>query len=167
MKSFPSTINESRAMYGNGKANAYALTFDIDRLRHGALNLNKSVPVIEEQLKEVNINVANFQAYPGMTKVVHPAEYATVTEDNNSEEDDNKAEKYGNGVAGMFFNKDKDKDNYNKMSASAAQAYLSRKKQTQTEKIYYENPLQLPAEIIALAKDYDWAYRYMVKEFVV
>ena len=158
MKSFPSTINESRAMYGNGKSNAYARTFDIDRLRNGALNLNKSVPVIEEQLKEVNINVANFQAYPDMTTVVHPAEYATTTGD-YSEEDRNNAEQQGYAAATLSQNE--------AAYELGRDSYLSNKKQTQQkEKIYYENPLQLPAEIIALAKDYDWAYRYMVKEFV-
>ena len=29
-------------------------------------------------------------------------------------------------------------------------------------KVYYENPLMLPASAIALAKDYDWVYKYQV-----
>ena len=33
-------------------------------------------------------------------------------------------------------------------------------------KIYYENPLELPSEIIALAKDYDWVYKNRVKSIV-
>jgi hypothetical protein len=30
-------------------------------------------------------------------------------------------------------------------------------------KIYFENPLQLPSDVIALAKDYEWVYKHQVK----
>lgn len=163
MKSFPSTINESRSMYGNGKSNAYARTFDIDRLTHGALNLNKSVPVVSEQLKEVNINVSNFQAYPGMTTVTHPTEYASTSEDamfNKGEDEWNLQMAQADGEEG----KERAERYQNLINERNKTGQYNSKKQQ--EKIYYENPLQLPAEIIALAKDYDWAYRYMVKEFV-
>jgi hypothetical protein len=58
MKSFPSSLNESQAMYGSGKYSTYSSTFDIERLK--ALNLNLSAPVITELLKEKNINISNF-----------------------------------------------------------------------------------------------------------
>lgn len=149
-------------MYGAGKTNAYSRTFDIDRLISGALNLNKSVPVINEQLKEVNINASNFQAYPDMTKVTHPAEYATTTNDYDA---DTLSE--ASDIRNSYLNNDnKDDDEYADVAESNWLNANSNKRTTQQEKIYYENPLQLPAEIIALAKDYDWAYRYMAKEFV-
>ena len=144
MKSFPSTANESGNMYGGGKANLYTQTFDIERLTRGALNLNKSVPVLQEQLKEININAANFQAYPGMTSVINPGEMASnaVTNEETSYYDGGELpDGSGRRVRGI-------------------QTELASK----DAKIYYENPLMLPADIIALAKDYDWIYRYRVKE---
>ena len=58
MLSFPSTLNESKNMYGYSKGKEFASTFDIDRLR--ALNLTSSVPVLQELLKDQNIDASNF-----------------------------------------------------------------------------------------------------------
>lgn len=94
MKSFPSTLNESKAMYGSGKYSSYKSSFDIEKLK--AINLNTSVPVLQELLKEQNINIANYNGYaPSYT---------------------------------MY---------------------------TQT---FRENPMMLPYDVIALAKDYEWCY---------
>ena len=46
MISFPSSLNESQAMYGSGKYSGYKASFDTSRLK--ALNLNLSAPVISE-----------------------------------------------------------------------------------------------------------------------
>jgi len=96
MKSFPSTLNESKSMYGfsNSSSNSYKTSFDIEKLK--AINLNTSVPVLQELLKEQNINIANYNGYaPSYT---------------------------------MY---------------------------TQT---FRENPMMLPYDVIALAKDYEWCY---------
>lgn len=61
MKSFPSTLNESMAQYGMHVKQKYEQSFDIGRLQ--TMNLNTSTPVIQELLKETNINIANFQQY--------------------------------------------------------------------------------------------------------
>lgn len=119
MKSFPSTLNEAHSMFGSTKSNEYITTFDIERLTQGTLNLNKSVPVVNELLKEQNINIANYQAYPQMVSLPHNTEDNTFNSENN----------------------------YNKS-------------------ITYENPLMLPADIIALAKDYDWVYKNTVKSVI-
>ena len=73
MKSFPSTLNESQNMYGSTRSQSYETTFDIDRIKHGALNLNKSVPVVQEMLKQTNINISNYQRYPNMHTVSNPS----------------------------------------------------------------------------------------------
>ena len=108
MKSFPGTANEGKLMYGNTQSTTLKDTFDIERIK--ALNLNSSVPIIQEMLKESNINVSNYQQISSLNTI-----------DINSIRSDS------------------------------------------TEKVYYENPLQLPAELIALAKDYEWVYKYAVK----
>ena len=108
MKSFPGTANEGKLMYGNTQSTTLKDTFDIERIK--ALNLNSSVPIIQEMLKESNINVSNYQQISSLNTI-----------DINSSRSDS------------------------------------------TEKVYYENPLQLPAELIALAKDYEWIYKYAVK----
>ena len=61
MKSFPSTLNESMAQYGMHVKEKYQSSFDISRLK--TINLNTSTPVIQELLKENNINIANYQQY--------------------------------------------------------------------------------------------------------
>ena len=61
MISFPSSLNESQAMYGSGKYSGYKASFDTSRLK--ALNLNLSSPVISELLKEKNINISNYSYY--------------------------------------------------------------------------------------------------------
>ena len=81
MKSFPSSLNESEQMYGSNKAQSFINSFDIERLK--AINLNTSIPVIQEQLKEVNINASNFQRYPGMITQRH-----TESGDNSNSEKD-------------------------------------------------------------------------------
>ena len=86
-----------------------------------ALNLNTSVPVIKEQLKDVNINASNFQRYPSMSRLFYNSFTNNDVADGQSE--------------------------YNK-------------------RVFYENPLELPANVIALAKDYDWIYKYRVNSFV-
>ena len=146
MKSFPSTANEARNMYGGGNARSYEQTFDIERLTHGSLNLNKSVPVIQEMLKENNINASNYQAYTNMMAVPRPHEYITPGDDDHSTNIDTS---YSSPVFG------------NINLSNGGNLNLSKNK---GERIYYENPLQLPAEVIALAKDYDWIYKYRVKE---
>ena len=73
MKSFPSTLNESQNMYGSTKSYDYTTKFDIQRLIHGGMNLNKSIPVVQEMLKEPNINISNYQAYPSMYNMQNPA----------------------------------------------------------------------------------------------
>ena len=110
MISFPSTANESKAMYGEHKGTeSYSSTFDVERIK--ALNLNTSYPVIKEQLKPTNINAGNFQRYPRMSQL------------------------YYNDLSEL----DEGQNNW------------------------YENPLQLPASAISLAKDYDWIYKNKVK----
>lgn len=121
MKSFPSTANEAQAMYGSRKSQSYSQTFDVERIK--ALNLNTSIPVIKEQLKDVNINASNFQRYPAMSRLFYNSFNGTTSS-----------------------------------SESQMQSYNSR--------VFYENPLELPAEIIALAKDYDWIYKYRVNSVV-
>ena len=116
MKSFPSTLNESQNMYGSSKSQSYTDVFDIDRLKNGALNLNTSIPVIQEMLKEQNINISNYQAYQETRVISNPGDIASNSSSKNS-----------------------------------------------VEKVYYENPLELPSDILALAKDYDWVYNYRVK----
>ena len=163
MKSFPGTLNEAKNMYGSGKANAYQKTFDIDRLISGSLNLNKSVPVITEQLKEVNINAGNFQAYQLMSTLPNPSEIADTTENtmyDRGEDEWNLSMAQADGEEGA----DRAARLQNLINERERSGQDNNKQQK--EKVYYENPLQLPAEIIALAKDYDWAYRYLVKEFV-
>ena len=113
MKSFPSTLNESQNMYGSTRSQAYTNTFDIERLR--SLNLTKNVAVVNEMLKNDNINISNYHDYPYMSTANNPNEI-------------------GDGNNG--------------------------------DTIYYENPLQLPAEVIALAKDYDWVYKNTVKSVI-
>jgi len=125
MKSFPSTANESEAMYGSGKAAQYSQTFDIERIK--ALNLNTSLPVIKEQLKQNNINASNFQRYPTMTRLLY----------NNNAVDSSSSG--NNDDVGSSF--------YDKM-------------------VFYENPLSFPANAIALAKDYDWVYKYKVNSII-
>ena len=93
-------------MYGNTQSTTLKDTFDIERIK--ALNLNSSVPVIQEMLNESNINGSNYQQMSSLNKI----------------------------------------DINNVKSV---------------EKVYYENPLELPAELIALAKDYEWVYKYAVK----
>ena len=115
MKSFPSTLNESQNMYGSTKSQSYVTKFDIDRIIKGGMNLNKSVPVVQEMLKEQNINISNYQAYPSMLGMMNPSEISS----DNAKSDD--------------------------------------------EKVYYEYPLELPPDIIALAKDYDWVYKVQAK----
>lgn len=116
MKSFPSTLNESESMYGSGKAQSFLETFDVERLK--AVNLNTSVPVIQEQLKEPNIIVSNFNAYPGMINIWHN-EYSDTEETVKD---------------------------YNR--------------------VYYENVHTLPANAIALMKDYDWIYKYQANSVI-
>lgn len=116
MKSFPSTLNEAHNMYGSSKSQSYTNTFDIDRLK--SMNLNKSILVIQEMLKEENINISNYNAYPKMSVMNHPDNISSDVLKNNDEH------------------------------------------------IYFENPLELPADIIALAKDYDWVYENAVKSIV-
>ena len=121
MKSFPSTLNEAGHMYGNTNSQTYAQTFDVSRIR--ALNLNSSVPVIQELYKENNINISNYQQMTPM----HTIDGLTMT-----------------------INDSKDKEESNTGE---------QKEQQQTpEKIRYENPLQIPAEALALIKDYSWQY---------
>lgn len=173
MKSFPGTVNESKNMYGGGKANSYQSTFDIERIVHGALNLNKSVPVIEEQLKNININIANFQAYPKLATMTNPNQITTDEQTYNLKADEaerNATEDIGSAMleagqteAGNLYMAQAQKMDADINARKKAGLYDTR---SQEETIFYENPLQLPAEIIALAKDYDWAYRYLVKEFV-
>ena len=144
MKSFPGALNEAKSMYGSGNAMAYEQTFDIDRIVHGALNLNKSVPVLQEMLKENNINAGNFQAYPNMMIMPGPEDYITGSTDTYDEQSSNAWNTYA-----ASYGIDSNIRMYNSTETK--------------ERIYYENPLQLPADIIALAKDYDWIYKYRVK----
>lgn len=67
MLSFPSTLNESKLMYGSGKSDQYKTAFDMERLR--ALNLNSSVPVLQELLKDKNINISNFGGRPQVNNI--------------------------------------------------------------------------------------------------
>ena len=124
MRSFPSTLNESQNMYGSTKSQSYVAKFDIERLT--GMNLNKSVMVVQEMLKENNINISNYQAFPTLSELENPAQNVN----------------HANG----------------KVSENEIE-YRSRA-------INYENPLQLPADIIALAKDYDWVYKTQVKSVV-
>jgi len=136
MKSFPSTLNESQNMYGSTRSQSYEATFDIERIKHGALNLNKSIPVVQEMLKQTNINISNYQRYPNMHTVSNPSTMITGTEKNADVVD---------------------------INGSKELADSSRNRQ---EAIFYENPLQLPADVIALAKDYDWVYKNRAKSVV-
>ena len=136
MKSFPSTLNESQNMYGSTRSQSYEATFDIERIKHGALNLNKSIPVVQEMLKQTNINISNYQRYPYMPTVSNPSTMITGTEKNADVVD---------------------------INGSKELADSSRNRQ---EAIFYENPLQLPADVIALAKDYDWVYKNRAKSVV-
>jgi len=136
MKSFPSTLNESQNMYGSTRSQSYEATFDIERIKHGALNLNKSIPVVQEMLKQTNINISNYQRYPYMSTVSNPSTMITGTEKNADVVD---------------------------INGSKELADSSRNRQ---EAIFYENPLQLPADVIALAKDYDWVYKNRAKSVV-
>ena len=137
MKSFPSTLNESQNMYGSTRSQSYEATFDIERIKHGALNLNKSIPVVQEMLKQTNINISNYQRYPYMPTVSNPSTMITGTE------------------------KDADVVDING-SKELADSSINRQ-----EAIFYENPLQLPADVIALAKDYDWVYKNRAKSVVI
>ena len=112
-------------MYGAANAQAYTDTFDIERLKQGALNLNKSVPVIQTMLNKDAINISNFQNYQLMTQTDNPSYMIT------------------------------DSSNYDDKSSGV-----------RNEAIFYEYPLELPADIIALAKDYDWVYKYRAKSIV-
>lgn len=123
MKSFPSTLNESQNMYGSTKSQTYTDKFDIDRL--SGMNLMKSVPVVQELLKERNINISNYQAYPQLHTL-----------------------KNSNTFTEHAVNKTSTESEY------------------RSSQINYENPLQLPADIIALAKDYDWVYKTKVKAVI-
>jgi len=80
MLSFPSTLNESKHMYGVGKSSEFESVFDIERLR--ALNLNSSTPVLQELLKEQNINIGSFSGRPIVNNISintdTSAEYAKV-----------------------------------------------------------------------------------------
>lgn len=59
MLSFPSTLNEARYQYGSDK---YRNTsFDIERLK--SMNINTSVPTIQEQLKPKQIVLGNYQQH--------------------------------------------------------------------------------------------------------
>ncbi len=143
MKSFPSTINQAQNMYGgSGKFSSYEKSFDIDRLKSGALNLNKSIPIVQEMLKNDNINIANFQAYPSMV-TMFPSDLSDI---NNTVSTSNILSQSSNG----------------QVSTSAKE----RIKDAKNSRVYFENPLQFPAEAIALAKDYDWAYKYRVKNLL-
>ena len=73
MKSFPSALNEAQNMYGSTRSQSFEATFDIERIKHGALNLNKSIPVVQEMLKQTNINISNYQKYPNMRTVANPS----------------------------------------------------------------------------------------------
>ena len=126
MKSFPSTLNESQNMYGSTKSQSYTNVFDIERLK--SMNINKSVPVIQEMLKPQNINISNFNAYPATTVLGNPKDH--ISSNNSTNLDDTEG------------------DIYNKR---------------QGEKVYFENPLELPSDVLALAKDYNWVYNYRAK----
>ena len=67
MKSFPGTANEGKLMYGNTQSTTLKDTFDIERIK--ALNLNSSVPIIQEMLKESNINVSNYQQISSLNTI--------------------------------------------------------------------------------------------------
>ena len=157
MKSFPSTLNESQNMYGSTRSQSYETTFDIDRIKHGALNLNKSVPVVQEMLKQTNINISNYQRYPNMHTVSNPSTMIFGTDrDMKVVEKEGQYEEWELDKNGKPVNTVKTgKYNTGVQSAEARQ-----------EAIFYENPLQLPADVIALAKDYDWVYKNKVKSIV-
>ena len=157
MKSFPSTLNESQNMYGASKAISYDKVFDIDRLKHGSLNLNKSIPVIQEMLKQQNINISNYNAYPSTTVLGNPEEIVTITESdiaNLTEARNN--ESMRNAIGGTNFSDAS-------IALSKAKGTRASQMKASREKVYYENPLELPSDIIALAKDYDWVYNNRVK----
>ena len=124
MRSFPSTLNESQNMYGSTKSQSYVAKFDIERLT--GMNLNKSVMVVKEMLKENNINISNYQAFPTLSELENPSHNINREVGKQSDEE----------------------------------------KEYRARAINYENPLQLPADIIALAKDYDWVYKTQVKSVV-
>ena len=157
MKSFPSTLNESQNMYGSTRSQSYETTFDIERIKHGALNLNKSVPVIQEMLKQTNINISNYQRYPNMHTVSNPSTMITGTEkdakvvDSTNQSTNWSLDENGNQVQTISTGKQKS---------------LNQTSKEREEAIFYENPLQLPADVIALAKDYDWVYSNKVKSIV-
>ena len=78
MKSYPSTLNESMAQYGGHTYSKYSKSFDIERLN--TINLNTSTAVIQELLKPVNINIANFQQYSNQITIDQEAEAKTYIE---------------------------------------------------------------------------------------
>ncbi len=156
MKSFPSTLNESQNMYGSNRSQSYESTFDIERIKHGALNLNKSVPVVQEMLKQQNINISNYKNYPSMLGVTNPSTMITDTNQINM-----------TVSQGTITEEITDKDgNVTQTTKTGNFGDLTSTKREKGEAIFYENPLMLPAEIIALAKDYDWVYKKRVKSII-
>lgn len=115
MKSFPSSLNESKSSLGISNTAKYEKAFDLDRIKSGALNLNKTAPVVQELLKPQNINISNYQGYQQMYYVDNPKHMASLDSNTSRSPED--------------------------------------------QPVYYENPLELPADIIALAKDYEWVYK--------
>lgn len=138
MKSFPSTLNESQNMYGSTKSQSYTNTFDIERLK--SMNINKSVPVIQEMLKPQNINISNFNAYPATTVLGNPKDNTTNIQSSAALD------------AGLSF-----------LTGSSNVGNIVNYNRRQGDKVYYENPLELPSDVLALAKDYNWVYNYRAK----
>ena len=151
MKSFPSTLNEAQNMYGSTRSQSFEATFDIERIKHGALNLNKSIPVVQEMLKQTNINISNYQKYPNMRTVANPSTMIS----GSSRDYKNIGEREYEGTE---YNKDGSQKTVKYKGMDGDMVSEDRE-----EAIFYENPLQLPADIIALAKDYDWVYQNRVK----
>lgn len=150
-------MNESQNMYGSTRSQSYEATFDIERLKHGALNLNKSIPVVQEMLKQTNINISNYQKYPYMPTVANPSTMITGTERNaNVVESTNQSTNWSLDENG----------NQVQTISTGKQKSLNQTSKEREEAIFYENPLQLPADVIALAKDYDWVYKNRVKSVV-
>lgn len=157
MKSFPSTLNESQNMYGSTRSQSYEATFDIERIKHGALNLNKSVPVVQEMLKPSNINISNYMKYPNTHTISNPSTMISGTDRDASLIT----------VDGKYTEWSLDKNgNINSSIKSGKTNALNQTSKTRDEAVFYENPLQLPANVIALAKDYDWVYKNKVKSIV-
>ena len=154
MKSFPSTLNEAQNMYGSTRSQSFEATFDIERIKHGALNLNKSIPVVQEMLKQTNINISNYQKYPNMRTVANPSTMIS----GSSRDYTNIGEREYEGTE---YNKDGSQKTVKYKGMGGDMVPEDRE-----EAIFYENPLQLPADIIALAKDYDWMYQNRVKSVV-